>query len=588
MTGRPSDDDLREMLESRASRVSPDTNREAMAGVRAAMRGTADASGGFAVLPVAISGRGARLPGSVAAIGLVAVLIVAVVGGRLSSPQEGAASGAAGTHVPESIPTLAVSGPDSAAVPPEAVPESWTGAELATALGARSIVGQMVVVDGPFTTRLCNPGGSCVVDIDGLEGVRVVFPHAPQGVPPLIGPGSRTVLRVREDGGLDYLGQIVADAQRPLTVNALVHEYSTPGRALFVVGQLWQRATDDIGMSCPATGPLAPSCVPDGRSWLLAGVDPLGGDASRLATGMVVTLGNEFVQGSAPSTAPSTFLVSSLGGGWQVDGIVAATIAQHDTAAGSSAPSAAPTPSGPPIISLPAIGGMLSPDELNSRLADGSLDGRIVVIEGELTGMFEPCPSVYGCFALVLPGGSVVSIDADPTTSAELERRLPGPGELVFAASHGVLNYLGPEPADVDHPISVAQLMTFPQTPDLMLVSGWLVTAGPMFCALIEPGGTPCPSAAPWLTDDHPARDGALASGQGIAVSLLETPVPVEPDTLVTEGPFLVRGNGSSCAPLSGAQPAGGQPAACPLLPRILWEIVGLLGPSSPQRSPLP
>ena len=176
---------------------------------------------GSPCLPVAISGRGARLPGSVAAIGLVAVLIVAVVGGRLSSPQEGAASGAAGTHVPESIPTLAVSGPDSAAVPPEAVPESWTGAELATALGARSIVGQVVVVDGPFTTRLCNPGGSCVVDIDGLEGVRVVFPHAPQGVPPLIGPGSRTVLRVREDGGLDYLGQLdrgrptAAHGQRP-------------------------------------------------------------------------------------------------------------------------------------------------------------------------------------------------------------------------------------------------------------------------------------------------------------------------------------------------------------------------------------
>ena len=229
------------MLASRAKRVSPDAEREAMAGLRAAMRGTPDATGGFAVLPVAISGRGGRLPGSIAAIGLVAVIVIAVVGGRLATPSETASNGVGGTHVPESIPTLAVPGPDVAAVPAEALPQTWTGSFLRLALSGQAIVGQVIVVDGPLTTRLCNPGGSCVVDIDGLEGVPVVFPHPPQSAPTLVGPGSRTALRVREDGGLDYLGQVDADAQRPITVDALVHEDSTPGRGLFVGGWLVQR-----------------------------------------------------------------------------------------------------------------------------------------------------------------------------------------------------------------------------------------------------------------------------------------------------------------------------------------------------------
>ena len=115
MTGRPTDDELREMLEARASQASPDANREAMAGLRAAMRGTPDARGAFAVLPVSTSARGGRLPGIIVASGLVAVILVAVLGGQLSAPKEASSAGVVDTHVPESIPTLGVSGPDQAA-----------------------------------------------------------------------------------------------------------------------------------------------------------------------------------------------------------------------------------------------------------------------------------------------------------------------------------------------------------------------------------------------------------------------------------------------------------------------------------------
>ena len=398
------------------------------------------------MLPVAISGRGARLPGSIAAVGLVAVLVVAVVGSRLTTPQEGAASAAASAHVPESIPTLAVSGPDSDVVPPEVLPKAWTGADLATALAARSIVGQVVVVDGALTTRLCNPGGSCVVDIDGLEGVPVVFPHPPQGAPPLTGPGNRTALRVRDDGGLGYLGQVDADAQRPLTVNALVREDSTPGRGLFVAGELWQRLTD-LG-SAPCAGPL-PSCEPDDPTWMLAGVDSPTGTPPYVARAMAVTLSDDFVQGSTPSTDPSTFLVSSSGGGWQVDGIVAATIA------GSGRPSPSPSASSGtpvPVITLPVLGVPLTADELRTMLANRALDGRLIVIDGELWLNPRPCRLEPACVFPMIRGLDQVQIDTDTEARVALQHAVPPPGPLVFLAHEGFLRYLGPQPADVDHP----------------------------------------------------------------------------------------------------------------------------------------
>ena len=83
MTGPLHDDELRAMLEERASRVSPDAGRSAMATFRATVRGASDGKGGFAILPQALSSRGARLPWGVVALGTVAVVVVAIVGGSL-------------------------------------------------------------------------------------------------------------------------------------------------------------------------------------------------------------------------------------------------------------------------------------------------------------------------------------------------------------------------------------------------------------------------------------------------------------------------------------------------------------------------
>ncbi len=378
MTGRPTDDELREMLEARASQASPDADREAMAGLRAAMRGTPDARGAFAVLPVSTSARGGRLPGIIVASGLVAVILVAVLGGQLSAPKEASSAGVVDTHVPESIPTLGVSGPDQAAVfSADALPESWNGAHLEGALTDQDIVGQVVVLTGTLTTSLCNAGGSCVTDIDGIAGVPVVFPYLLQA-PDLVGPGTRTAIRARADGGVDYLGQLNANPVQPLTVEGLLSEDSTPGRGLFVGGWLAQRPADVGTQPCQAPAPSPSGCRPLDPGWMLTSTAP-GVDASAaVGSSIAVTLSDDFRQGSRPATAESTFLVSSIGGGWKVDGIVVATLPV------SPRPSPSPSSTAPPVITLPVLGVPFTADELRTRLADGSLDGRLVVIDGQI------------------------------------------------------------------------------------------------------------------------------------------------------------------------------------------------------------
>ncbi len=372
------------------------------------------------------------------------------------------------------------------------------------------------------------------MDIDGLEGVRVVFPHAPQGVPPLIGPGSRTALRVREDGGLDYLGQIVADAQRPLTVNALVHEYSTPGRALFVGGWLVPRSSVEGAPLSMLPVPRPSASGASGRVAVLSGLEPKPDGSVDVGSAVVVALDDNYRQNPRTLTDASTFLVSPSGGGWQVDGIVAATI----TNIALSSPSPAPS-SSVPVISLPVLGGTLTADELRTRLADGSLDGRLVVIDGQLQLNGRACGLRIACAIPFINGLGDVQIDTDTEARVALQHAIPPPGPLVFVVHDGVLRYLGPQPADVDHPISVNQLLdtripslvdpssqVHQLTDDLRLVSGWLVIGGPNSCSTRAPSSGPCIGPSPWLTDDRPSDDGTLNPGDtaGTAVSLMADP----------------------------------------------------------------
>ena len=189
--------------------------------------------------------------------------------------------------------------------------------------------------------------------------------------------------------------------------------------------------------------------------------------------------------------AESTFLVSSSGGGWQVDGIVVATLP------GSPRPSPSPSSTAPPVITLPVLGVPFTADELRTRLADGSLDGRLVVIDGQIQLDGRACGLRLACAIPTIKGLDDVQIDTDTEARVALQRAIPPRGPLVFVVHDSVLRYLGRQPADVDHPITVSQLLDTripslidPSSPiheltdDPQLVSGWLVIGGPI---LLDP-----------------------------------------------------------------------------------------------------
>ena len=301
------------------------------------------------------------------------------------------------------------------------------------------------------------------------------------------------------------------------------------------------------------------------------------------------------MQSSEPATAESTFLVSSSGGGWRVDGIVAATIAGPDQP--SPSPSASSTTPAP-VITLPVLGVPVTADELRTMLANRTLDGRLIVIDGELWLNRRACGAQRVCAFPMIRGLDQVQIDTDTEARVALEHAVPPPGPLVFMAHDGVLRYLGPQPADVDHPITVGQLLDTripslidPSSPvhlltdGLQLVSGWLVIGGTGECQL-QAGGS-CPGPGVWLTDDKPLEDGTLTSDLGVPVSLMTDPPLERVDQVVTEGSFLVRDRSRSAAwvdaPACDASAdvvcSGGQSAI---------EIVAILGPTSPLRMPLP
>ena len=212
--------------------------------------------------------------------------------------------------------------------------------------------------------------------------------------------------------------------------------------------------------------------------------------------------------------------------------------------------------------------------------------------DGRACGLRIACPIP------TINGLDSVQIDTDTEARVALQPAIPPRGPLVFVVHDGVLRYLGRQPADVDHPITVSQLMDTripslvdPSSPiheltdDPQLVSGWLVIGGTGECELQEGGR--CPGPGPVLTDDQPNADGTRTSGQGAAVSLMTDP-PLSPvDRVVTEGSFLVRDRSRSpawvdalaCDATEDVVCSGGQPSI---------EILALLGPTSPLRSPLP
>lgn len=253
--------------------------------------------------------------------------------------------------------------------------------------------------------------------------------------------------------------------------------------------------------------------------------------------------------------------------------------------AGSPQPSSTRAASGgaepvePPAVGAGrAIPPRLSRADLTVAVIDGSLDGTLVFVDGELRSTPVRCQSLAqapaGCVNLEIPGLGL-PVWAGP--SALPWRGDPPRGAwIVTVARTGGLVYLGsllpdPEPTDslarLTRRLLRAELAEPPRT--LFEVQSWLVLDRPAPCYRNSPTATPCPSLPPFLARDEPFPDGTLRDDRGGPVDLADPVVGLEPGVAVTEGRFLVT-LPDACAPADAA-------ATCP--EDLRWLVVARYEP---------
>jgi hypothetical protein len=214
----------------------------------------------------------------------------------------------------------------------------------------------------------------------------------------------------------------------------------------------------------------------------------------------------------------------------------------------TAAPAAVPTPTiGPPPDPAPP---RLTPRDLTAAVADGSLDGRLVFIDGTLDVTETDCaPSQDGrggpCVDLKVPG---LGLDVRPEPVAMPWRGEPPPGAwIVTVAKNGRLGYLGslvPSPVMAgDATEMVVRLLNgdLRSAGSLYQLGGFLVVNPIRPCDRPDASrATPCPLAPPFLAAEAPLADGSLHSNRGGDVALATPVVDVDPAALVTPGLFLL------------------------------------------------
>jgi hypothetical protein len=200
----------------------------------------------------------------------------------------------------------------------------------------------------------------------------------------------------------------------------------------------------------------------------------------------------------------------------------------------------------------------LSREELAAAVRDGSLEGRLVFVEGVMRATAMPCasqaPASRGCVRLEIPGIGVPvrpgEIDV-PVRPGEFDT--PWPGEpppdawLVTVARDGGLVYLGSLVPSEDGVRTIDRIVEGfgPRGRDwvdgtLFEVDGYLVVDPIHPCRQTGRSATPCPAPSPFLAYDEPLPDGILVSDEGAVVELSASMPEIDPDAVVTMGRFLL------------------------------------------------
>ena len=226
-------------------------------------------------------------------------------------------------------------------------------------------------------------------------------------------------------------------------------------------------------------------------------------------------------------------LALAVVGGLPRSSTTPASVAPVPTGSVASASPAPPGGSSGPGVAGPAV---VSLTQLDRALADGSLDGRLVLIDSILRRTVAPCPTdtCPATFGLDLVG----QVDTDSRPAQPAAPAQPGPqigslgGTWVVVPHSGTLVLVGRLADPVDQPVGWSELnsrfgaLILDRATALEPISGWLVD------------GT---DGARVVTESPPLTDGVPLGGPKAEFTLANPALGIDPHAVVTEGPFLVR-----------------------------------------------
>ncbi len=229
-------------------------------------------------------------------------------------------------------------------------------------------------------------------------------------------------------------------------------------------------------------------------------------------------------------------LALAVAGGLPRSATTPASVAPVTTGSAESASPGSPALSGGP--SEPGVAGpaVVSLTGLKQALVDGSLDGRLVLIDSTLRRTVAPCPTdtCAATFGLDLVG----QVDTDSRPAQPAAPAQPGPqiaslgGTWVVVPHSGTLVLVGRLADPVDQPVGWSELnsrfgaLILDRATALEPISGWLVD------------GT---DGARVVTESPPLTDGVPLGGPKAEFTLANPALGIDPHAVVTEGPFLVR-----------------------------------------------
>ena len=223
----------------------------------------------------------------------------------------------------------------------------------------------------------------------------------------------------------------------------------------------------------------------------------------------------------------------------------AATTSRPDVTAPVDVAVASPT-LGPVAAILDRTSTRLRPSDLAARVRDGSLEGQLVFVDGELSVRPVGCRSLAtvrtACVDLAIPGLGLPVHAAQP--SMVWSPAPPLGAWLVTVARAGALVYLGSLVPDRDVPTSIPalerRLAGSPgKQPEgtLFQANGTLVTNIPSPCNNL------CPPPPPYLADGRSWSNPALPE-TGTVVSVVRNAPEIPADTERFDGTFLLSRTG--------------------------------------------